>query len=187
MQSVSTILRSLRVLLSLVIISGSSVWGQATPFGESVQTSVVVSKPSKIKGGDWDDKMQKIVLTVKFANEDLRQSYEGYKATISLMGESALDSKVKKVLLQESVPVSLESGKTQEHVCGELTTRYDKTDAKFGFSYDCWIIVVKDKEGKIVQMKSSSMSLEKYTEPAAKLELGKTYSPKLQPVLSPRY
>jgi hypothetical protein len=191
MPSVSTSHRSLTVLLFTMIISGFSAWGQAPPpskpFGQAVQTSAVASKPSKIKGGDWDDKTQKVVITAKFANKELQQSYEGYKATISLLGESASDSKVKKVLLQESVPISLEPGKAQEHICAEVVTQFDKTGAKFGYFYDCWIIVVKDKQGKIVQVNSSSMSLEKYTELAAKLQLGKTYSPKLLPVPAPRF
>jgi hypothetical protein len=182
--------RSLTVIVFTIFISGFSAWGQvlqSTPFNQGVRTSVVVSKPSKTKGGDWDDKMQKIVLSVKFANQDLRQSHEGYHATIMMLGESALDSKVKCVLLQEVIPVSLESGKTLEHNCLEVITRYDKSDAKFGYCYDCWLIVVKDKQGKIVDVKSSSVSLEKYPELAGKLELKKTYSPKLEPVPRPRF
>jgi len=176
------------------ILSAAIAWGavaaaqqepaaaKALPFAQGVQLSVVAAKPARIKGGDWDDKVQKIVLTLKLVNKDLRQAYEGYTATVSVFGESVFDSKCKKVLIQEAVDISLPAGKTQEHVCAEVTTRFDKTGSKFGYFYDGWIIVVKDPQGKIVQVKSTSAGLEKFTELAAKIEEGKCYDSKLKVV-----
>jgi hypothetical protein len=85
------------------------------------------------------------------------------------------------------VTLLLPPTKTQEHITQEITTRFDKIGYKYGYSYDGWIIVVKDPAGKVVQVKSSSAPLEKYTELASKLVLGKCYDSKLKPVADPGY
>ena len=159
----------------------------ATPFDRGVQISVVASKPRRSQGY-YEDKVQKIVLTVKFANIDTRQGYEGYSATISVLGQSASVTKVKKVLAQEQVTLSLPARKTQEHVTEEVQTDFDKIGVKHGYSYYGWIIVVKDAQGKLVQVKSSSAPLEKYTELASKLVKSKCYDSNLKPVVKdPEY
>jgi len=158
----------------------------ATPFTSGVQISVVVSKPARGYGYS-DYKTQKIVLTVKFANTDTRTTYEGYTATISALAQSASDTKLKKVLMQDEVTLSLEPRKTQEQVCPEVTTSFDKVGYKYGFAYYAWVIVVKDPQGKVVQVKSSAAPLEKLTVLASKLEKGKYYDSKLKPTANPGY
>jgi hypothetical protein len=186
MRPTSKLPLAITLLMAAVIACGSLGFAQqaapATPFDKGVKINVVASKPARIKGGDWDDKKQKIVLSLKFTNTDIKQSYEGYTAIISVLGQSALDSKVKKVLLQEQVKLSLAPRKTQEHVCQEVITRFDKTEEKFGYFYDGWIIVVKDAAGKIVQVKSTAAALEKLTELAAKIKERGCYNNKLKPV-----
>ena len=157
----------------------------STPFASGVQISVVAEKPAR--NDFWEDKTQKIVLTVKFANTDTRTTYEGYTATISALGQCASKTKVKKVLMQDEVTLSLPPLKTQEQVCPEVTTSFDKVGFKHGYAYYGWIIVVKDPQGKIVRVKSSAEPLEKFTELAAKLEKRKCYDSKLKPVKDPEY
>lgn len=189
MNTKARLMPSITALLSAVVACASSAPAQqaapATPFASGVQISVVASKPARGYGGYSDTKKQKIVLTAKFANTDTRQSYEGYTATISALAESAADNKVKKVLMQDTVTLSLLPLKTQEQVCPEVTTSFDKVGYKYGYAYYGWIIVVKDPQGKIVRVKSSATSLEKYTELAAKLEKGLCYDSKLKPVKNP--
>jgi hypothetical protein len=183
---------------SIVVLSVSSLLGcgsiapaqqaaPATPFTSGVQISVVASKPARGYGGYSDYKTQKIVLTVKFANTDTRTTYEGYTATISALAQSASDTKLKKVLMQDEVTLSLAPRKTQEQVCPEVTTSFDKVGYKYGFAYYAWVIVVKDPQGKIVQVESSAAPLEKLTVLASKLEKGKYYDSKLKPVANPGY
>jgi hypothetical protein len=182
---------TLCLTLTAVLIAASSLCASAQPapasatFARAVAISVIPSKPAGVKGGDWDDKMQKIGVRLKFANTDIRQTYEGFTATISVFGQSVLDGKVKKVLLQEQVPVALPPRKTQEHECKEITTRFDKTGARFGYFYDGWIVVVKDAEGKVVHVKSTSPSMEKMTERVDKLSINGCYNNKLEPAGDP--
>lgn len=189
MRPTSKLPPAITLLMAAAIACGTLASAQqaapATPFDKGVKINVVASKPARIKGGDWDDKMQKIVLSLKFVNTDLKQTYEGYTATISVLGQCARDSKVKKVLQQEKAVLSLAPRKTQEHVCEEVTTRFDKTESKFGYFYDGWIIVVKDPADKIVQVKSTSAPLEKLTELAAKIKSRGCYNNKLKPVADP--
>lgn len=179
----------LAVLVSTTLACGFIASAQqaapSTPFASGVRISASSSKISKHANGYYDLKTQKIDLTVKFTNTDLRQTYEGFTATVSVFGQFAADTKVKKVLLQETVTLSLPPTKTQEHVTQEITTRFDKIGYKYGYSYAGWIIVVKDAQGKVVQVRASSAAHEKFTELASKIVLGKCYDCKLKPVADP--
>lgn len=156
------------------------------PFARAVLANVIVSKPAAIKGGDWDDKMQKVAVRLKFTNQDIHQTYEGYTAMLSVLGQCVIDGKVKKVLLQEEVKISLPPSKGQEHECKTVTTRFDKTGVRFGYFYDGWVLVVKNAEGKVVHVKSTVPNYEKMPEPASLLAMGRCYSSsKLQPVGDP--
>ncbi|MFZ4596390.1 MAG: hypothetical protein ACOYOF_19190 [Verrucomicrobiaceae bacterium] len=166
----------------------SSVFAQpsnAPPFERGVRIDVVASKPAEIKGGDWDDKTQNIELHLKFANLDTRQSYDNYTAVVYALGQSTLERNVRKVLLQEQVALTLAPRKLVEHHTKRIKTRYDKTGAIFGFMYDGWAIVVKDSAGKIVQVKSTSPTLEKMPEKVDKLTEGKCYDRNLQETDNP--
>ncbi|QIF03770.1 hypothetical protein [Roseimicrobium sp. ORNL1] len=158
---------------------------QALPFERGVKIDVIASKPAAVKGGDFDDKLQRITLRLKFSNLDTRQSYANYTATVSAFGQSAKDRTVTKVLLQESIPLTVEPRKAVEHECKAVKTKFDRTGAIFGYSYDGWIIVVKDSTGKIVQVKSTAPSLEKLPDKVDKLAEGKCYDRKLEPTDDP--
>lgn len=179
---------SLTACLCLVasLLSPSSASAQqALPFERGVKIDVIASKPSATKGGDYDDKIQRIVLRLKFSNTDTRQSYANYTATVSALGQSARDRTVTKVLLQEDIPLTLEPRKVVEHECKAVTTKYDRTDAVFGFSYDGWVVVVKDGSGNIVHVKSTSPTLEKMKDKVGTLAQDGCYDKKLEAVPEP--
>lgn len=178
----SIVVLSVTSLLGWGAIASAQQAAPVTPFTSGVQISVVVSKPARGDNGSSEDKTQKIVLTAKFANIDTRQTYEGYTATISALAQDASNTKLKKVLMQDEVTLSLAPRKTQEQVCPEVTTSFDKVGYKHGFAYYAWVIVVKDPQGKIVQVKSSAAPLEKLTVLASKLEKGNYYDSKLKKV-----
>jgi hypothetical protein len=191
MNTNTKLMPTIAAMIFTTIVCGSIASAQqaapSTPFASGVRINVNASKISKHANGYYDLKTQKIGLTVTFVNKDMRQTYEGFTAIISVFGQFASNTKVKKVLLEETVTLLLPPTKTQEHITQEITTRFDKIGYKYGYSYDGWIIVVKDPAGKVVQVKSSSAPLEKYTELASKLVLGKCYDSKLKPVADPGY
>lgn len=186
---ISIRMRTLPVILGAFAVFSShhASAQQALPFQRGVKIEVTTSKPSDIKGGDFDDKMQKIVVRLKFTNIDTRQSYANYTATVSAFGQSTVDRTVSKVLMQESFPVTLAPRRLIEHECKPVSTQFDKTGAKFGYFYDGWILVVKDASGNIILVKSTSPSLEKLTDKVDKLEKDKCYDRSLSLVDDPDY
>ncbi len=156
------------------------------PFATGVKIEVVIGRPSKIKGGDFDDKMQVMEPRIKLTNISNSQSYEGFKATFMLIGESAVDIKVIKVLQREEVPVSIPIRQFIENKPSSTTTQYDTTGAKFGFKYDGWVVQVADPDGNIVATKSTSPTWEKMPELVKGLKADQCYDKKLKPVAEPR-
>lgn len=176
---------ALAILTALLASQSPGQQPGSVPFEKAVRIDVIPSKPAAVKGGDWDDKMQKIVLRLKFTNSDTRQSFEGYSATVSALCQSVLDRQARKVLMQDQVALSLPPRQMLEHECPEVVTRFDKTGLKFGYYYDGWIVVVKDASGKVVHVKSTSPAYEKLPEKAAKVAKNLCYNGKLDPVGDP--
>lgn len=168
-----------------IICSASAQPKVAQPFEKAVKLDVAISKPANIKGGDYDDKTQRIAVKVKLTNKELRQSYEGYKATVSVLGQSAVEKDIRKVLLSEKFDVALLPSKTVEHSCEEIMTRFDKTGLAYGYFYDGWIVVIHDPAQQIVWVKSNLTALEKFPGSAEKLALHGCYDRKLNPVKDP--
>jgi hypothetical protein len=177
------------IIATLAILIGcaaplTACHAQATaphPMARALKIETTTSKPSRVKGGDWDDKMQRITLRLKFTNIDTRQVLNGLSASVYLFGESASERGVIKLLAKESAVVDLAPRQTIEHTCAELVTRYDKTGIAFGYSYDGWAVVVKDSSGSIVSCKATSPTNEKSPEKLLELTEGKTYGRDLKP------
>ncbi len=157
-----------------------------TPFFRGVKAEVMIGRPSKIEGGDFDDKQQTLKPRVKLTNTDVRQNYEGHKASLMLLGESTIDAKVFKVLLRHDFAVALPVRQILEEEAPPVTTKYDTTGAKFGFKYDGWILIVKDAKGELVLVKSTSPSLEKMPTQLDSLKQDGCYNRQLKPVDMPR-
>lgn len=156
-----------------------------TPFFKGVKVEVMIGRPSKVEGGDFDDKRQVLKPRVKLTNTDIRQNYENHKGSLMLLGESTIDSKVFKVLTRHEFDISLPIRKMLEEEAPEVITTYDTTGAKFGFKYDCWILVVKDSKGTLALVKSSSPSLEKLAPQLDSLKANACYNRQLKPVEEP--
>ena len=177
-------------ILACTGILASVAPSQAQPrapvaFNKAITIEVVAGQNAQIKGGDWDDKAQKIALRVKFINSDSYQSYDGYTATVSAFGQAVLDPTVRRVLMQQQIPLTIPPRKTVEHACEPVTTRFDKTGARFGYFYDGWIVVVKDPSGKVVHIKATSQALESMPEKAVKLVKDACYKRNLDPTSGP--
>ena len=157
-----------------------------TPFFKGVKVEVMIGRPSKIEGGDFDDKRQVLKPRVKLTNTDVRQAYEGYKGSLMLIGESTIDSKIFKVLSRHEFGISLPIRKIQDEEAPEVTTAYDTTGAKFGYKFDGWILVVKDAQGTLALAKSSLPSLEKMAPQLDSLKAAQCYTKQLKPVEDPK-
>ena len=155
------------------------------PFGNNVKIEVMLGRPTKTEGGDFDDEMQVINPRLKLTNASPTQAYEGYVLNFILFGESTIDMKVIKVLQRESFPVSLPVRQTFENKLPKVTTQFDTTGAKFGFKYQGWVVQVTGPSGEIVLTKSTSSSIEKLPELVKQMKAEQCYDKKLKPVPEP--
>lgn len=176
------------LLLAASLLASSPIPAQEvkTPFFRGVKAEVMIGRPSKIEGGDFDDKQQTLKPRVKLTNTDVRQNYEGHKASLMLIGESTIDAKVFKVLQRHDFNVELPVRQILDEEAPPVTTRYDTTGAKFGFKYDGWILIVKDAKGGLVLAKSTSPSLEKMATQLDSLKQDGCYNRQLRAVDDPR-
>ena len=155
------------------------------PFGNNVKIEVMLGRPTKTEGGDFDDEMQVINPRLKLTNASPTQAYEGYTLNFILYGESTIDMKVIKVLQRASFPVSLPVRQTFENKLPSVTTQFDTTGAKFGFKYQGWVVQVTGPSGEIVLTKSTSSSFEKLPEQVKQMKADQCYDKKLKVVPEP--
>lgn len=174
------------VVFAAVVPTDRCAAQSVTPFFRGVKLEVMIGRPSKIEGGDFDDKTQKLEPRVKLTNIDTRSAYENFKGALMLFGQSTVDPKVVKVLSRHEFNISLPIRKIHDEKAPEVSTRYDTTGAKFGFKYDGWILVVSDPSGKLAVVKSSSPSFEKMPTQIATLRQDACYTRQLKPVEEPR-
>lgn len=179
------------LVVTAVVFANLSVSSSAeeakVPFAKGIRPEVAIGRPSKIKGGDFDDKMQVIEPRIKLTNTANSQAYIGYKGLFVLLGESAVQTGVAKVLDRYEFDITLPPKQAMETAATSVTTRYDTTGAKFGFKYDGWALQVTDSKGEVVLTKSTSSTLEKQPPDFIKtLKMDQCYTRQWKPCGEPR-
>lgn len=155
------------------------------PFATGVKIEVMIGRPSKTEGGDFDDEMQVINPRVKFTNTSTAQAYDGYTVSFMLLGESTVDMKVSKVLQRVDFPLSIPVRQVYENKLPSVTTQFDTTGAVFGFKYQGWVVQITDPNGVIVLTKSTSSAFEKLAEKVKLMKADECYDKKLTSVSDP--
>lgn len=143
--------------------------------GERIGVEVVRNRRSRIEGGDFDDKKERIEMRVKLTNTDTKLAAEKFKGEIFVFAESILDRNALKVLNAENFDFSLPPRGTHEFTTAEVETMYDTTGARFGYRYDGWVVRLRDGAGNIALIKSSSPTLQRMVEKAPALTKDKSY------------
>lgn len=143
--------------------------------GERVTLECFRQKRSRVEGGDWDDRMERIELKVRLTNTDPRKNATKLKGEIYIFAQSIVDRSAMKLLALEGFEIQLPPRATHELITKEVTTQYDTTDARFGFKYDAWFIRVRDSSGKEVLVKSNSPTMVKNAAKIANLQAGRSY------------
>ena len=159
---------SMRPSLLLALVAGSipaalsdtaAQTASASPsvgFEQRVRVEVLRDKKTRIQGGDFDDKTDRISFTLKLLNTDTRAAFEGCQGEFYVFAQSILNRKAYQLLGSERFEFSLPPRGTHSFTSSEVVTRWDSTDARFGAKYDAWVLVVRDKEDKVICKKSSS-------------------------------
>jgi len=117
------------------------------------------SRSVRIKGGDWDDKTEKIQFELAIRNNSLSKPTGELSAMFFVIGEDAGERNKFKLLQKEEMNFSLEARDTHEATTEEITLKWDDTDAIFGEKYRGWVLQVRDDANEIVSEASSSSFL----------------------------
>ena len=117
------------------------------------------SRSVRIKGGDWDDKTEKIQFDLAIRNNSMSKPTGELNATFFVIGEDAGERNKFKLLQKEEMNFSLEARGAHEATTPQLKLKWDNTDAIFGEKYRGWVLQVRDDAGEIVSESASSSFL----------------------------
>jgi hypothetical protein len=171
----------------LVLLSSeakSFAQNTANQFENRVQLQVNRNRSTRIGGGDWDDRTDRITFSVKFTNGDTRQAFDGCEAEFYVIAQNILNPRAYQLLQVEKFTFSLPARGTHSLQTPEVVTRYDKTDAKHGAKYDAWVCVVRDSSGKVLMKKTSLPSWLPVADRLNEMSLGKSFDRQLKPANS---
>jgi len=129
------------------------------------------SRSIRIKGGDWDDKTEKIQFDIAIRNNSMRKPTDQLNATFFVIGEDAGERNNFKLLQKEDLSFSLEASGTHEATTPQLTLKWDNTGAIFGEKYRGWVLQVRDDAGEIVS-EAASASFLRSTAHLADMDVG---------------
>jgi hypothetical protein len=118
------------------------------------------SRSLRTKGGDWDDKTEKVQFDLAIRNNSMSKPTGELSATFFVIGEDAGERKKYKLLQKEEMDFSLEARGTHTATTPELKLKWDNTDAIFGEKYRGWVLLVKDDTGEVVSEAASSSFLD---------------------------
>ena len=142
---------------------------------QRLNIEVFRQKKSRVEGGDWDDKKDRIELKVRLTNSDAGKSMQKLKGEIYIFSESILDRTATKLLGKEGFDVTLAPRGVHEFTTPEVTSEFDTTGIRFGFKYEGWFLRLRDNSGKEVFLKSSMPSFLRNAAKIDGLEVGKAY------------
>lgn len=150
-------------------ISALTVWLLSLLIGVSHATMPMAKNPPKVQidanrvkqtriaGGDWDDRTEKVQLEITATNLDLNHPADGLVLHYWVLSESQVDHRVMKVIDAGQFDVNLTArpeGRQLRHETPMIQTMWDNTDAVFGVRYKGWILVLTNAQNEIVAVKT---------------------------------
>ncbi len=167
----------------LTVASPGMVAGQMgqSEFDKRVKVDVVRSR--KVRPLNYFEKADSVSLLVRFTNTDTQRSFDGLSATLYLFAQNAADRTEWKFLGQASSALSLPPRGRHEFESADVRLEYDdRGSVKYGYRFDCWILVVKDGTGAILSTKSSPPRFAGLEGKLPGLKEGERYNEKLEPI-----
>lgn len=139
-------------------------WAQTTPSVPTaknpprVEVNASRLKNTRIKGGDWDDRLEKVQLEMTARNLDLNRPAGDLRLHYWILAESQIDTDKLQVIDAGKLDLTLTSdsvGRQYSHVTSPVTLRWDNTNAVFGERYKGWIVALTNPQDELIQVKSS--------------------------------
>ncbi len=127
---------------------------------DRVRAEVVRQRKTRIEGGDYDDKVERIALKIKLSNSDPKLSFENLRGTIYVFAEDIRRPGSHRLMTIQKFKASLPARGNFEFVTTEVENAYDTTYAKWGYKYSGWILAIHGADGKLELLKSTSPAWE---------------------------
>ena len=184
---------------------GIAIWWVFAPGLEAAESKMPLAKNppkvaidanrarfTKVTGGDFDDRTQKVQLEVVVRNLNLNvPSIEGLTLHYWALAQSVVDRKACLVIDAGSVEVKLDNtleGREMRHKGEEVSLMLDNTGvSQFGQSYKGFLLVLLNDRKEVVAVKSNQPSWQTYFERAFALSKGAWCDLNLKPYPAPRY
>jgi len=155
---------------------------------ESVEISANRMRYTRVAGGDFDDREQKVQIEIVAKNLDFNRPVNGLTLHYWVVAESLVDHKAMLVIDRGSVPINLtsEPGGREIRQKGELVTlRWDDTGAIFGQRYRGWILILLNAQDEVVAVKSNQPNWQMDFQRAMDLKKGSWCDRNLKPLPKP--
>ncbi len=144
---------------------------------------------TKVAGGDYDDRQQRVQLEVIARNLDFNKAAEGLTLRYWVLAESLLDKRRLLVIDSGELPVSLTKtpeGREIRHKGELVTLAWDDTGVIFGQRYKGFILVLTNAQDEVAVVKANQPSWQKNYEGALALRKGSWCDMDLKPAEAPR-
>lgn len=143
------------------------------------------SKKTRIEGGDYDDKTQRVAFDINVINKSMSASTGPLHAVFYSFGESVHDRKAFKLLQKDVFDFDLAPRDSANHTTPTIELKFDTTNASFGEKYRGWVLLVTDEEGKTVFEQKSSVFIADATN-LPNLKIGDFCNKNAEPVPAPK-
>lgn len=150
-------------------------------FASRIAVSVDRAKKTRVEGGDWDDKRDRITVTIKLANADPNRPFPGLNLEFYLFGQSVVNQKGLKLLQKFEKSFAIEPLQEIKFVTPEVTVEWDDTNAIFGSKYKGWYLFVRGANGEVLAEKNTTAFLDN-SSVISKATVGNFYNRKLEPM-----
>ncbi len=154
------LLRLPSLVLAAALATAATSWSLPDAEKPSLTCKADRSRSLRTKGGDWDDKTEKIQFDLSIRNNSMSKPTGDLSATFFVIGEDAGERKKYKLLQKEEIDFSLEARGTHTATTPELKLKWDNTDAIFGEKYRGWVMLVKNDTGEVISEAASSSFLD---------------------------
>jgi hypothetical protein len=180
-------LRSLAALLLLattVSLRAADDEMEKSPIYErNLTAEVTFSRDSKKINPAFDTRIQTIAPTIKITNKVVKESYEGLQTELFVIGESVTREKFYVLLINHRAAFDLGPKEAKEIPAGFARMYYDRENTyRYGVKYDCYVLILRDKDGKLVTIKSTKSSFSSRLADLMKLRTGDVFDKNLQKI-----
>jgi hypothetical protein len=143
---------------------------------------------TKVAGGDWDDRTQKVQLEVTVENLDFNRPVSGLTLHYWALAESLVDKKAFLVIDRGEFAVDLTNKPDGREITQKgalVTLKWDDTGAIFGERYKGYVLVLTNAQNEAVAVKANQPGWQRGFEGAFQLKRGAWCGLELQPAKDP--